>query len=103
MNYKYQLLGVDVNCNLIGDRVYTYSQGTLKTLSEPLIDENIGVCDNKQVNLDMNPAFTVGPANLNWMGSVGTDADMVDDWHDYDQWGNLRLNFTAVGSNWRSN
>jgi hypothetical protein len=102
MNYKYQLLGVDVNCNLIGDRVYTYSQGTLKTLSEPLIDENIGVCDNKQVNLDMNPAFTVGPANLNWMGSVGTDADMVDDWHDYDQWGNLRLNFTAVGSNWRS-
>ena len=104
MNYKYQLKGVDyLNCDLIGDGLYTYSQGTLRILSEPFVDENLGVCDNKAINLDMDTAISAGPANLNWIGRVGTDADMVDDWHDYDQWGNLRLNFTAVGSNWRSN
>jgi hypothetical protein len=103
MNYRYQLKGVDLDCNLVGDGVYTYSQGTLKVLSEPFVDENFGVCDNKPINLDTNTAISAGPANLNWQGRVGTDADMVDDWHDYDQWGNLRLNFTAMGSNWRSN
>jgi hypothetical protein len=100
MNYRYQPSGVDLNCDLTGDGVYTYSQGTLKTLSEPAVDENIGVCDNKAANLDMNSAITAGPANLNWIPTTGSDMDMVDEWHDFDQWGHVLLNFTSPGSQW---
>lgn len=101
MSYRYPG-GVDTDCDLKSDGVFTYSQGTLKRLSEMFVDENIGVCDNKAANLNMNPTITAEPANLNWMGGPlnGADTDMNDDWNDFDQWGKLRLNFSHPNSQW---
>ena len=100
MSYRYQAGGVDIDCDLIPDGVFTYSQATLKPLSEMFVDENVGICDNKSVNLDMNSAITAGPANLNWIPLPGSDTDMDDEWHDFDQWGDLRLDFTDPRSRW---
>jgi hypothetical protein len=102
MSYRYQGAGVDVTCDLQTDFVFTFSQGTLKPLDEMNVDEMVGVCDNKAVNMDsLSGTSTMGRANLNWMQSEeGADMDTDDVWHDFDQWGNLHLNFTHRDSMW---
>ena len=102
MTYRYQGAGVDDNCDVLTNFVFTFSQGMLKPLDETNVDESLGVCDKKPVNMDMVlGTTTLGRANLNWMSNEeGADMDTDDVWHDFDQWGNVHLNFTHRDSMW---
>jgi hypothetical protein len=97
MNYRFTG-GVDMDCDLIPDGLFTYSQGTLKPIDEATVDEKDGICDGKPV--DMDP-----PTGL----SVGVDFDqdgVVDQWLDMDQWGHLQFDFDdpkATNSEWGNN
>ena len=105
MSYRYQPNGVDNDCDLKTNGIFTYSQGTLKRLSEMAVDENIGICDNKMLDFNGDAAHTSGAMNLNFLGgpAAGADSDMDDEWNDFDQWGRIRLNFASPGSNWQGN
>ena len=96
MTYWYTFQGVDTTCDMKPDGVFAYSQGTLKSIVEATVDENVGICDEKPV--DMNPVtgFSVGV-------DINMDTDLLDQWDDFDQWGNLMLDFDAPGSRWDSN
>lgn len=96
MTYWYTFQGVDTNCDMKPDGVFTYSQGTLKPIVEATVDENNGICDG--VAVDMNPV-----TGLSVGVDINQDNDMLDQWDDFDQWGNLRLDFDAPGSRWNNN
>ena len=101
MNYKNTWFGVDVTCDLASDRLYSYSQGTLRQLNEATMDEKDGVCDDVPADLNMDGDKTdTAPININAGDPMDTGANEL--WDDFDQWGNLRLNFTK-DSNWNNN
>ena len=105
MNYLYTL-GGDYDCDLKKDGPHSYSQGSLARLDEGLVNETVGVCDGKPVDLNGDgDALDVGAMNLNPGDGTdpNTDADTLDQWDDFDQWGNLLLDFDAPGSNWGNN
>jgi hypothetical protein len=105
MNYRYPF-GVDRNCDLMGEDVFSYSEGSLRLIDEANANENVGVCDTLPVDLNWDGDTTdTGSINVN-VGGVSdpdTDQDTVDIWNDFDQWGNLLLDFNAPGSNWGNN
>jgi hypothetical protein len=86
MNYRYTFTGVDTDCDLIQNGLYSYSQGTLKSLVEAAVDENLGICDKKPLDLGAPSGISVG-ADID--GANGTR----DVWDDFDQWGQLLLDF----------
>ena len=92
MNYRYQFVGADLDCDGVGDRIVDYSRGARGPLDESALDERVGIC---------------GPA-LDWDGdgelapsvSVNINADERDQnacggvlsvLGDHDDWGALRL------------
>lgn len=107
MNYTYVDGGVDVDCDMIPDGVYTYSQGTLASLDEASLDETVGICD--AISVDMNfvnlggnlvrgdGLFTAGALDIVGNGDTSDKSD------DFDQWGNLLFKFDVRGSAWNSN
>ncbi len=89
---------------------HSYSQGTYATINESNVDERIGICDNS--SLDINGDGTIqnsGAENTDQRpagctcDSGGCDCDSTDVNVDYDQWGNMQLDFDATGSRWNSN
>jgi hypothetical protein len=96
MNYRYTLYGVDTDCDLQSNGLFTYSQGTLMSIVEATVDENNGICDGKPVDMGPPPGFSIG-------FDVNQDGDLLDQWDDFDQWGNLLLDFDALGSQWQNN
>lgn len=103
MNYRYQAAGVDVDCDMQFDQIFTFSQGMLKPIDENSVDENIGLCDNKPVDFNPPSGVVKGPLNINWVPIPDSDFDndSVDRWDDYDQWGAILLDFTAPDSKWK--
>jgi hypothetical protein len=104
INYLYAAFGVDTDCDMVADRVYTYSQGTLATLDESNVDESQGVCDGKPADMNGSAVSSggngidpAGPLDLNG------DGDTDDTWSDFDQWGALLLDFDVAGSAWQGN
>jgi hypothetical protein len=96
MTYWYTFRGVDIDCDMQPDGLFTYSQGTLQRILEATVNENSGICDGKPV--DMNPV-----SGLSVGVDVNQDNDLQDQWDDFDQWGNLLLDFDAPGSRWQNN
>jgi hypothetical protein len=96
MTYWYTFDGVDTDCDMKGDGVFTYSQGTLAPIVEATVDEHLGICDNKPVDMDRSGSLTVSV-------DINQDLDLLDVWDDYDQWGHLLFDFQASGSNWDGN
>ncbi|MFN8254878.1 MAG: hypothetical protein U0W24_04265 [Bacteroidales bacterium] len=97
MNYQNQWPGIDINCNNAGDNIFTYSQGMRNNLNENSLNENAGVCDNISIDWNSNGSIT-NPVSqdINSDGSKTTLNDFAD-------WGNLKIDFRAAGSNWGSN
>jgi hypothetical protein len=109
MNYHYVEGGVDIDCDMIPDGVFTYSQGTLAPLAESSLDEAVGICDG--VPLDMNFGLDEatglllpgdGDITAGALDITG-DGDAVDESDDFDQWGNLLLKFDVPASRWNNN
>jgi hypothetical protein len=107
MNYRYQATGVDNSCDFVPDGIFTYSQGMLARLDESFVDENIGICDGKPLDLNNASGITAGPMNLNQFEfdpATGMfDSDTTDQWDDFDQWGNMLLKFDTDDSHWAMN
>ena len=93
-----QMGGIDVDCDLLNvDGVYTYSQGQRRNLDENNLNENEGVCDNVALDWNGNGIFEANVA-------VNLDDDAaLTIIQDYTDWGNIELNFRAIGSGWNSN
>jgi hypothetical protein len=107
MNYNYINGGVDVDCDMVPDEIYTYSEGTLKSLSEASVDEMLGVCDEMPVDMnyvDVGGFFVRGDGRLTSgaLDIIG-DGDTDDTTDDFDQWGNLLLDFDDPDSDWDGN
>jgi hypothetical protein len=104
MNYNYTDFGVDVDCDMVPDGLYTYSQGTLDSLNEPFVDEMIGICE--QVPLDINFANGVRGDGQYTAGALDLtgNADTLERLDDFDQWGHMLLDFVnGANSGWQSN
>ena len=104
MNYTYVDFGVDLDCDMVSDGLYTYSQGMLASLNEPFVDEMVGICD--QVPLDMNFANGVrgdGQYSAGALDLTG-NGDALERSDDFDQWGHMLLDFVnGKGSQWQGN
>ena len=105
MNYTYIDSGVDLDCDMMPDGVYTYSQGTLAGLDESSVDEMKGICDG--VPLDMNFATGAttrgdGQYTAGAMDVIG-NGDTRDRSDDFDQWGHMLLKFDTSDSRWNNN
>lgn len=97
LNYRYQFGGVSTNCDFTPEMTHTYSMGMYRRVNEPSVNENTGICNNAPLDMNENGTITIGPMDVNKNGSSG------DVHFDYNQWGNLKLNFRASGSRWNSN
>lgn len=98
MNYRYQFPAVSDDCDLTSDNVFGFSRGMLATLNETNVNEANGICDNNPLDFNGNGATNnVGAINLNGDGNT-TDISI-----DYNEWGAIRLDFTATDSSWNNN
>jgi hypothetical protein len=96
VTYWYTFRGVDIDCDRQPDGFFTYSQGTLRQIVESTVDENKGICDGTPVDMNNDGVLSVGV-------SINPDGDLTDVWDDFDQWGNLLLDFDVPGSGWGNN
>lgn len=94
MNYRYQFPG-------IAPAIQSYSRGMYRNIDERNIDETLGICDHLPVDFNGNGAIT-NPVSANTNASL-QDNDNTDNHFNYNEWGNLRLNFRAKGSRWGKN
>ncbi len=102
MNYRYQFLGVDANCNIYSDGVMDFSHGDRIPLNENNLNEHVGVCGNlgaatTPVDWNFNgiiEAFVSYDTNSN--ESTGNQmilcGGVLSTLHDFDDWSNLMLN-----------
>jgi hypothetical protein len=110
MNYRYTTSGVPPGCDLTGvdETNYrgggpsTFSSGTLLVIRESFVDENLGVCDRSPSDLSGDGQWpnrpngiTAGPMNVR--GAIYTNWPTTHT--DFDQWGNLVLDFAACWPN----
>lgn len=98
MNYRYQFPAVSTDCDLNSDLAFGYSQGMLANLNEASVFEANGICDNLAIDFNSNGNSTdSGTINLNG------DSNSTDISIDYNEWGSIRLDYTASGSQWNNN
>lgn len=97
MNYAYEFLGVDTNCDGIGDN-YTpgFSNGSRLLLDENNLNENAGMCSSTTVPIDWNEDGTLESSityDINNYGTSETNecGGTLTVLHDYDDWANLQL------------
>ena len=103
MNYRYTTSGVPSGCDLTGvdETNYrgggpsTFSSGTLLVIQESFVDENLGVCDRSPSDLSGDGRITAGPMDIR--GATYTTAPTTHT--DFDQWGNIVLDFAACWPN----
>lgn len=94
MNYRWQFVGVDTDCDYAADGVIRYSEGDRRDINEASADETTGYCDGVAVDFNGDAdALDTGAMNINWRSNGDTDSNDLHD--DADQWGNLRLNFVT--------
>jgi len=105
MNYRYTTGGVPPGCELTGinETNYegggpsTYSSGTLLTIQESFVDENLGVCDRSPSDLSGDGRITAGPMVIPDHAWGRESRGSIHE--DYDQWGNIVLDFAACWPN----
>ncbi len=97
MSYRYQFPGVSIDCDFTSEAIHTFSQGAFARINETNVNENIGICDNAPLDMNGDGAITVGQMD------ASADGDNTDVHDDFDQWGNLLLDFDAPGSRWNNN
>jgi len=97
MNYRYQMAGVSTDCDFTSENIHTYSMGMFKTVDEASVNENIGICNN--TSLDMNGSGTITNERMD----VNLNRTNTDIHVNYNDWGNLKLNFRLPGSRWNNN
>lgn len=97
MSYRYQFPGVSVDCDFASEGFHTFSQGTMARITEANVNENIGICDNAPLDMNGDGNITIGQMD------TSSDGDNNDVHDDFDQWGNLLLDFDAAGSRWQNN
>ncbi len=97
MSYRYQFPGVSVDCDFASEGNHSYSQGMMARISENNVNENNGICDNTALDMNADGNISVGQMD------TSVDGDNTDIHDDFDQWGNLLLDFDAAGSRWNSN
>jgi hypothetical protein len=97
MSYRWQFPGVSVDCNWGSEGIHTYSPGQYARIVENTVNENVGICDNAALDMNGDGAFGVVAIDFTANGNTTGVHD------DFDQWGNLLLNFRATGSGWNSN
>jgi Tol biopolymer transport system component len=110
MNYRYSYGGTPTGCvpNSRTGGPVTFSQGMLNPILEASIDENKGICDDVQLDINQDGRYEViagdliteysvrvqeygsrtAGQELNPNGTIGTSRD-------YDQWGNMILDFRS--------
>lgn len=98
MSYRWQFPGVSNDCDWAADGFHTYSEGYYADIVEPTVNENIGICDNTPLDMNGSGTFTNGTAI-----DTNVDGDNTDTHVEWDQWGNLLLDFDAAGSRWNGN
>lgn len=104
MNYNYQFSGITVkdgDLRASSPAVHSYSRGMYRVLDEQAIDEKAGICDRKPVDFNGDGRYS-GRAAFN-LNPSDRDTDRTDRFTDYNEWGNLHLNFRAAGSRWQNN
>ena len=101
MNYRYQFAGISSNCDLIPDGALGYSQGMLRMIDEQHVNEQVGICDRRELDLNCNGRVNTTTRAINVNASVFDD-DTMDRLFDYDEWGGLQLNFRINGTRWRA-
>jgi hypothetical protein len=98
MSYRWQFPGVSIDCDWTDENIHTYSSGYYARIVESAVNETIGICDNAPLDMNGNGAFNAAVA-IDFQAD-GTTTMTHDD---FNQWGNLLLNFRATGSRWNSN
>jgi hypothetical protein len=106
MNYRYSYGGTPLGCTparRTGGPV-TFSQGMLNPIVESAVDETKGICDNVGLDFNGDGAYTVGAMDIveeysaisqeNSGTTTGTSRD-------YDQWGNMILDFRSCWNDTR--
>jgi hypothetical protein len=94
MNYKYQLNGIDSDCDTDVDGILDYSHGDRITLNENNLDENLGVCGAPPVDWNGSGTIQTGVSHdVNSSGNStcgGTLTTLLDsnDW--------ARVSFTGI-------
>lgn len=93
MNYRYQLTGVDTDCDSLTDFVLDYSRGTRIDLYEPALVEIEGVCGFSTIPIDWNMDGDIdsSPVTSDLDGADGTNSPVLED---FDDWG--ALNFDGI-------
>ena len=97
MSYRYQFPGVSVDCDFASEGIHTYSQGMMARINEANVNENNGICDNASLDMNADGNISIGQMD------TSADGDNTDIHDDFDQWGNLLLDFDAAGSRWNNN
>jgi hypothetical protein len=106
MNYRYQFLGADDDCDARGDGVLDYSVGTLLELDEMHLDETAGVCGSPGIDWDGGGMDEDVAANINCSVGVSTSCGgshqncydtTCDVLSDYDDWSNIVLDTLRYG------
>jgi hypothetical protein len=98
MSYRWQFPGVSNNCDWTPEGLHTYSQGYYARIVESAVNENVGICDNAPMDMNGDGVISAGAIGIDFQGT-GTSTMTHDD---FDQWGNVRLDFRAAGSGWGS-
>jgi hypothetical protein len=97
MSYRWQFPGISNDCNWGSEGFHTYSAGQYARIVESNVNENVGICDNTPLDMNADGMFSTVAIDFSMDGSTTSVHD------DFDQWGNLLLNFRASGSAWNSN
>lgn len=95
MSYRYQFPGVSTDCDFASEGLHTFSQGMFARINEQTANENTGICDNSPLDLNGNGLIPTAPPL-----DASIDGDTTDVHDDFDQWGNMLLDFDATGSGW---
>ena len=102
MNYRYQFSGFVAETGGAnrqpGPAVHSYSSGMRRPIREEKLNEFAGIGDQKPIDFNGNGRLD-NPACAN----TNADTDQTDIHFDYNEWGNLHLNFRAPGSRWNNN
>lgn len=95
MNYRWTVGGVPEGCgqdelgrNTGRGPKGVFGQGTLATIDESNVDENVGICDGVPIDFNNDGQYTVGQINTDNRGWIQRHED-------FDQVGNIILDFRA--------
>ncbi len=89
MNYKYQLNGIDIDCDTDVDGILDYSLGDRITLNENNLNENLGVCGAPPVDWNNSGTIQSGVSvDINTSGN-STCGGTLTTLQDSNDWGSL--------------